>query len=100
MNEERREEERVVKSLEVKWEGASGGYTSRVGDISTGGCFVDTLAPAEVGDVITLSIRAHDGEWIPLRGEIVSYYPNVGFSVRFSFLTDEEVRQITQLLTA
>ncbi|OLE51362.1 MAG: hypothetical protein AUG51_22945 [Acidobacteria bacterium 13_1_20CM_3_53_8] len=98
MDEERREEERVIKSLEVKWEGQSGGYTSRIGDISTGGCFIDTFATVEVGDVISLSIKTPDGDWLTLGGEIVSYYPNIGFSVRFPFLTDEEVRQITKLI--
>ena len=98
MDEERREEERVIKSLEVRWEGQSGGYTSRIGDISTGGCFIDTFATVEVGDVISLSIKTPDGDWITLGGEIVSYYPNIGFSVSFTLLTEDDERRLSRLI--
>ncbi|HMF58245.1 MAG TPA: PilZ domain-containing protein [Pyrinomonadaceae bacterium] len=98
MNEERREEERVIKSFEVKWEGETGSYTSRIGDISTGGCFIDTLAAVEVGDFISLSIKKPDGKWLTIGGEIVSYYPNIGFGVSFTLLTDDEERQLLRLI--
>jgi len=100
MNEERREEERVIRSLEVKWEGPSGAYTSRVSDISMGGCFIDTLGQVEVGEIISLSIKMPDGSWLSLRGEVAFYHPNIGFSVRFTFLTEDEVQQLSQLITA
>ena len=97
--EERREDERKTVSLEARWEGGSGHRTARVSDLSLGGCYLDTLGQSEgIGEVISLEIKMPDGTWLPLRGTIAHYQPGLGFSVCFSFLTDEEQYQLTQLI--
>jgi hypothetical protein len=98
--EDRREEERKNVSLEVRWEGGSGRHPARVSDLSLGGCYLDTLGQAEVGEVIGLEIKMPSGEWLPLRGSVAFYQPGLGFSVCFTFLTDEEQYQLTQLITS
>ncbi|MDX6695882.1 MAG: hypothetical protein QOF02_3485 [Blastocatellia bacterium] len=98
MDEERREEERVTVSLEVFWEGGSGLHPARISDISLGGCYLDTIGSAEPGEVIGLTIKLPDGERLTLRGEVAFRIKNLGFSVCFTFLTDEEQRLLTQLI--
>ena len=98
MNKERREEERKVVSWDARWEGLSGWNNARVTDISLGGCFVETFDHAAVGDIISFEIRLPSGEWLPLRGEVTFYQPQIGFSLCFSFLTDEEQRLLTPLI--
>ena len=95
---ERREEERVPVSLEVRWEGDSGRHTARVSDISMGGCYLDTLGPAAPGEIVSLNIKMPSGEWLALRGEVAFHHPNLGFSVCFTFLTEEEQHQLAQLI--
>jgi hypothetical protein len=98
MNQERRTEERKVVSWDARWEGLSGWHAARVGDISLGGCFIETFDPVEVGDIVTFEIKLPDGEWLPLRGEVTYYQPQIGFSVCFTFLTDEEQYQLSQIV--
>ncbi|HEV2915385.1 MAG TPA: PilZ domain-containing protein [Pyrinomonadaceae bacterium] len=96
MSDERRDEERIPLSLEVRWEGVS--RSARLSDISVDGCYIDTIAASvSVGEVISFEVRLPDGEWLPLRGEVTHTMPNIGFGLCFTFLTDEEQRLIAQL---
>ena len=93
---ERREDERKGVSLEAWWESLSGRQQARVSDLSMGGCYVDTLAPVEVDEVIVFAIRKPDGSWLELRGRVVTRDPG-GFSLAFTFLTDEEQQELKRL---
>lgn len=97
---DRREEERKNVNLEVRWEGSSGRHPARVTDLGLGGCYLDTLGDVNVGEVIELSIKLPSGEWLPLRGSIAFHHPGLGFSVCFSFLTDDEQYHLTQLISS
>ena len=96
--EERREEERKEITLDVRWEGGSGRHTARISDLGLGGCYLDTLGQVEVGEIISLEIKLPSGEWLPLRGSVAFHHPGLGFSVCFTFLTDEEQHQLSQLI--
>jgi len=98
MDEDRREEDRKNVNLEVRWQGGSGRHLARVTDLGLGGCYLDTLGGVTVGEVIELEIKLPSGEWLPLRGTIAFHHPGLGFSVCFSFLTDEEQYNLTQLI--
>ena len=93
---ERREDERTGVSLEAWWENLSGRHQARVSDISVGGCYVDTHAPVEEGALIVFAIRKPDGSWLELRGRVVSRDPG-GFSLAFTYLTDEEQQELRLL---
>ena len=96
--EERREEKRKEMTLDVRWEGGSGRHTARISDLSLGGCYLDTLGQVAVGEIIGLEIKLPSGEWLPLRGSVAFHHPGLGFSVCFTFLTDEEQYQLKQLI--
>ena len=96
MTDERRDEERIPLNLEARWEGISHG--ARVSDISVDGCYIDTITTAvSIGELLSFELKLPSGEWLPLRGEVTHATPNVGFGLCFTFLTDEEQRQIAQL---
>jgi Tfp pilus assembly protein PilZ len=98
MTEERREEERINVSLNVRWAGATGADTSRLSDIGLGGCFIDTLGQVTLGELIDLAIQLPNEEWLPLRGEVAFYQPNIGFSVCFTFITEDEQEALERLM--
>ena len=52
MSDERRSQGRVEAYIEVLWEGASGKYEARTGDIHTSGCFIDSIAEVAVGETV------------------------------------------------
>ena len=95
---ERREDERRGVSLEAWWESLSGRQQARVSDLSMGGCYVDTVTPVELGALIVFAIRRPDGSWLELRGRVVTRDPG-GFSLAFTFLTDEEQQELKRLGT-
>jgi len=100
MNDERREEERRDITLEVRWEGDSGRHSARISDLSLGGCYLDTLGGVTVGEVIGLEIKMPDDSWLELRGSVAFHHPGLGFSVCFTFLTDEEQYRLTQIINS
>ena len=99
MTEERRSDERVSINLPARWDGLAGRHEARIEDLSLGGCFVNTHGRVDTGEVVSLEIKLPSGEWLPLRGEVVSYQQGIGFGVLFSFLTDEEEQALRDVVT-
>lgn len=98
MTDNRRSNERVSTNLAVRLDGQSGGHEARIEDLSLGGCFVNTTGRVDRGEVVSLSIKLPSGQWLPLRGEVVSYQQGIGFEVLFAFLTDEEEQALRELV--
>ena len=98
MENERREDRRAHVSIEAWWEGLSGRHEARVSDLSMGGCFIDTLSRAEVGELIVFAIKRPDGRWLQLRGHVASVDEHVGFSLAFTYLTEDEQRALAPLV--
>ncbi len=94
---ERREDERRGVSLEAWWEGMSGRHEARVSDISMGGCYIDSDGKVTAGELVVFAVRKPDGGWLTLRGHVVSAEHGLGFSVSYSFLTDEEQQELKRL---
>jgi hypothetical protein len=93
MGDERRTQERVEAFIEVLWEGASGRYEARTGDIHTGGCFIDSIAEVAVGETIHFKLRLQTEDWIEVKGVVAYKYPNAGFGVRFLSISSEADRK-------
>ena len=100
MENERRTDQRVTVNYQVKWHGASGGFEGRLEDLSANGCFVNTRGPADVGEIVILSIRLPRGGWLPLRGKVRFYQQLTGFSLSFSILDEKERETLNQLVSS
>lgn len=95
---DRRTEKRWEVSLDAVWDGKSGNYSARVTDLSEGGCYVDTLGEAQVGEILSLKIQMPNGEWIELSGEVAHQTPPLGFGMRFENLSDEQVDKLRSVI--
>ncbi len=93
MSDERRTQGRVQAYIEVLWEGASGKYEARTGDIHTGGCFIDSIGEVAVGEIIRFKLRLPNEDWIEVKGVVAYRYPNAGFGVRFLSISSEADRK-------
>jgi len=98
MGQERRSSQRKRVLLEAKWESMSHTHEARVDDVSLGGCFVNTYGKVELGEHVDLEIQLPSGEWLPLRGQVASYQPGVGFGMAFTSLSEEETSALRELL--
>jgi len=95
---ERRSEDRLEVCLDAVWDGKSGNYTARVTDLSEGGCYVDSLGNALIGEILTFKIQLSNGEWLQLTGEVAHMTPTVGFGLRFTGLTDDQINRLRELV--
>lgn len=73
-------------------------HEARVDDVSLGGCFVNTYGKVELREHVDLEIQLPSGEWLPLRGQVASYHPGVGFGMSFTSLTEAEVAALKELM--
>ena len=96
---DRRKEERLEVCLDAVWDGKSGNYIARVTDLSEGGCYVDTLGDAHVGEILSFKIQTPTGEWLELTGEVAHETPPLGFGLRFAYLNDEQLEQLRSLIS-
>ena len=100
MEEERRVHRRVPLLVEVAWEGATGKYEARICDVSTTGCFIDTIGRAAAGETIRFTVRLPAGDWIKLQGEVIYEQRGMGFGVRFTSLSAFDRQRLEWLVKA
>ncbi len=88
----------MPSSLEIRWEGMSGKNNARFGDLSMGGCYVNSPAQPTLGEYIRLEMHLPAGTWLPLQGEVVHQHTAAGFGVRFTYMSEEARSFITMLV--
>jgi hypothetical protein len=95
---DRRNEKRMEVCLDAVWDGNSGNHSARITDLSEGGCYVDSLGQAQVGEVLNVKLQLHNGEWLELAGEVAHQMPPIGFGVRFVDLNSEQLEKLRALI--
>jgi len=95
---DRRREGRWDVCLDAEWDGESGNYTARVTDLSEGGCYVDTLGEARVGEILNFKLQLPARNWLELSGEVAHQTPPLGFGLRFVNLTAEQTEALRSLI--
>jgi hypothetical protein len=98
MNEEQRQCERVRFPMEARWEGLSGKHVARVYDISLTGCYIESLGQVQLSEEIGFEIQSPTGRWLPLRGKVIHYQPNMGFGVIFINMSELQHNALTELI--
>jgi hypothetical protein len=98
MSDERRREKRAPVLVEVLWEGKTGNYDARTSDLSMGGCFVDTFGRVATGERLKFKLRMADQDWIEVEGVVSYSYPNVGFGVQFTEVSEDDKKKLEQLV--
>jgi PilZ domain len=96
---EHRKDTRVPVRLEVEW---ARGQRSRcpdvTSDLSLGGCYVESLNPVKVGEVLNLSLSLPANKTLRFRGEVRYHQPTIGFGIEFLQLSPFERATLTALI--
>lgn len=95
---DRRTEKRWDVCLDAVWDGKSGNYNARVTDLSEGGCYVDSLGGAHVGEILDFKLQMPNGDWLELTGEVAHHTPSLGFGMRFIDLTEAQRKMLLALI--
>jgi CheY-like chemotaxis protein len=100
MNDSLKQSEQVSVSLDVVWHGIAGIYDARMGEISLDGCFIDSNGQEVVGETINFKVHLPSGIWVTLEGEVIAQKHLTGFKVRFTNLTPENQKLVSQVVAA
>lgn len=95
---DRRSENRLEVCLDAVWDSISGNYTARITDLSEGGCYVDSLGQALVGEVIKIKLQFQNGDWLELTGAVAHQTPPLGFGIHFVDLDPETLEALRAAL--
>ena len=93
-----RTHERQAILTEIELESASGKREARISDLSYGGCFVDTIMTARVGEDVMLRLRSDSGDHLELSGHIAYILDGFGFGIQFGELTEAARAGLSQYL--
>ena len=96
MVQERRQHHRVTQLFVGQWHAGSGGSPVRIGDLSAGGCFVQSLAMPNKGEHTSVTVTVGDRSF-RFSGHVV-YLDRVGFSVKFDPISESEARELDERL--
>ena len=97
---DRRKEERVEVCLDAFWDGRSGRVTARIIDLSEGGCYLDTLGEAYIGEILNIRLPLPDGDLLELYGEVAHHSATIGFGLRFVNLSEQQHEKLQSLLAS
>jgi len=98
MTDEKRKRERLPLVIEATWEGSTSKSLARTVDISATGCFIDTMGPVEVGELLNLRLTLPDGEYISVQGVVMYNMPSVGCGVQFTQISDSDRLRLDALV--
>lgn len=85
-----REQQRVQFFIEVVLDSASGRWQARISDLSSGGCFIDSIATVREGEAVKFEVIHPGGKSLHFTGQVTYTLPGVGFGVRFTNVTEAQ----------
>lgn len=98
MSDNRRSKDRYEVCLDAAWEGNR--INARVTDISESGCYVDSVADAYVGQLMSIKILLPNNEWLELTGEVAHHEMRLGFGLRFVNLDNIQTHTLRWLIAS
>jgi hypothetical protein len=85
-----RQDERVTYYTETTLECSSGKRDVRISDLSRGGCYIDSIATVQEGEIVSFDIVVPPGVRLKFQGEVAYIVSGMGFGVRFVSMNDEK----------
>jgi PilZ domain-containing protein len=95
---DRRRDKRWDVCLDAVWDRSGTDFTARVTDLSEGGCYIDSLTHASVGETLNLKLQLSNGDSLELTGEVAHQSPPLGFGLRFVDLTEEQLEKLLSFI--
>jgi len=95
-----RKKERIPYYSETVLDCSSGLRGARITDLSTGGCFIDSILEVSVGEKISFYLTLPDSEMIFLTAYVRYIIPMIGFGVEFTDLNEESTRRLEEVVSS
>ena len=98
MRKERRLDARVRVNLPARWESFLTQQEGTIVDLSRAGCFVLSGGKLEPNELIRLEITLSNGERVYPWAEVTQAEEDIGFSVRFTSIDEDERERLEQFV--
>lgn len=98
MSQEKRKAPRLKVDLPVRWEGVLAQQVGTVTSLSETGCFILTAGKVQEKELIRLEIDFSDSEAACFWSEVVDEAYEIGFAVRFTSASDEDMALLQKTL--
>ena len=93
-----RENERVSLVQPVELDSSSGRREVRVSDLSTGGCYVDSISPVQPNEIVGLTFVLSGAPEEKIVGTVVYVHEGIGFGVRFNDMSEQQEAMVKELI--
>lgn len=95
---EKRSHTRVPTMLTVLWDGVLIDNYALMTDLSRGGCYINSVARVSVAERIRVDTLLTSQTHLQLEGQVAHHQWPLGFGLRFSNVTEEEVALISRFV--
>lgn len=85
--------------IEIILDSSAGRRSSRISDLSLGGCFVESITSYRVGEVLAFELQSSDGKVLRFSGRVAYVLETFGFGLEFLDLASEQ-REFLEKITA
>ena len=93
-----RELERYPYFVEIVLESSSGKREARISDISSGGCYIDSIVGVHEGEDVAFEFKQPIDAQPRFTGTVAYVLDGFGFGVRFKDLTDEQKAAVAAII--
>lgn len=93
-----RQHDRVTAPISVILDCSSGKREVRVTDLSIGGCYVDSIAGVQAGEIVGIKIVLPQGRTEQIFGTVVYVHDGIGFGIQFNDMSREQRTVLEQLI--
>ncbi len=85
-----RSHERKLIMIEIVLDSSAGKRSSRISDLSMGGCFVESITSYREGEELAFELRSSEGEVLRFSGRVAYVMDTFGFGLEFHDLGPEQ----------
>ena len=100
MSSDKRQSNRVSTDVRGSWHRGSVHCLTQVANLSTGGCFIESLDQTPPSGQFRLRLQLPRNELVWLTGEVAHFQLNQGFGVRFLQVSESSRRMLSRAVDA
>ncbi len=95
-----RHDDRIGVPMEIVLDSSSGKREARIGDLSLGGCYIDSIAGVTQGENVRFRLTLPDTGSAEMSGTVVYVHERIGFGLRFDEMSDEKREVLRKVILA
>ncbi len=85
-------------AVEIILDSAAGRRSTRISDLSLGGCYVESMTNFREGEEVAFELQAPDGRTLRFTGTVAYLLEGFGFGLKFDELNDEQAQFVRSAL--